>query len=368
MHFIHLNINSILPKIDEICYIAKLTNATVIGLSETKLYNTCLSSELEIEGYDLVRSDRSRRGGGVACFVKNSISYNRKPNFCINAESIFIEIFLPKSKPVLIDILHRPPDKYDFVSYLRHTFSNTNVFESQKCYFLGDININLLPKDKEIFRYKPTNTIKKKIPHLTRSYLEFCFTYSLEQIITRPTRVTDQTATPIDYILTRTHQTNTTQSGVLDLSLSDHDLIYCTRKISLPKSHKDNEIFVHSLNRYSAENFLVILREIVFPNFVTYICLNDAYSDFIYRFVETINFIAPSKKIRVKANSKPWFDNQTVSTIKRWDKPYKILKPSGLETDKDNFKVAKMHLQKMVLKKKKSYFEEELGKNRSKPK
>ena len=59
MHFIHLNINSILPKIDEICYIAKLTNATVIGLSETKLDNAVLSSELEIEGCDLVRSDRS---------------------------------------------------------------------------------------------------------------------------------------------------------------------------------------------------------------------------------------------------------------------------------------------------------------------
>ena len=76
-------------KYDEICYVAKLTNATVIGLSETKLDNTVLSSELEIEGYDLVRSDRSRRGGGVACFVKNSISYNRKPKFCFNTESIY---------------------------------------------------------------------------------------------------------------------------------------------------------------------------------------------------------------------------------------------------------------------------------------
>ena len=44
-------------KYDEICYVAKLTNATVIGLSETKLDNTVLSSELEIEGYGLVRSD-----------------------------------------------------------------------------------------------------------------------------------------------------------------------------------------------------------------------------------------------------------------------------------------------------------------------
>ena len=49
MHFIHLNINSFLPRIDEIHYIAKLTNGTAIGLSETKLENTGLSSELEIK-------------------------------------------------------------------------------------------------------------------------------------------------------------------------------------------------------------------------------------------------------------------------------------------------------------------------------
>ena len=54
--------------------------------------------------------------------------------------------------------------------------------------------------------------------------------------------------------------------------------------------------------------------------------------------------------------------------MQRRDKLYKKFKHSGLETDKDNFKVAKMHLQKMILKKKKSYFEEELDKNRNKPK
>ena len=128
MYFIHLNIKSILPKIDEIRNIAKLTNATVIGFGETKLDNTVLSSELEIEGYDLVRSDESRRGGGVACFVKSSISCNWKPNFCFNTENIFIEIFLLKSKPVLIGILYRHPDKCHFVNCLKRTFSETNVF------------------------------------------------------------------------------------------------------------------------------------------------------------------------------------------------------------------------------------------------
>ena len=48
-----------------------LTNATVIGLSKTKVDKTVLSSELGIEErHDLVRSEWSWRGGGVACFVR----------------------------------------------------------------------------------------------------------------------------------------------------------------------------------------------------------------------------------------------------------------------------------------------------------
>ena len=97
------------------------------------------------------------------------------------------------------------------------------------------------------------------------------------------------------------------------------------------------------MRRDSAEKFLKILREIVVPNYLTYTCVNDPYSDFRSRFVEVINFIATSKKIRVKANSKPWFNNQTVPSIQRLDKLYKKFKYSGLEINKDNLKVAKMH-------------------------
>ena len=207
----------------------------------------------------------------MACFVKNSISYNRKSNFSINTESIFIELFLPKSKPDLIGILYTPPDKYDFVNCLGRIFSDTNVIESQQCYLLGDMNINLQPKDREVFRNKSANTINKDIPHLTRTYLEFCFIHSLEQIITRPTRVIDQTTTLIDHILTISPG-KVTQSGFIDLGLSDQDLIYYTRKTSAPKSHKHNEIFVRAMKKYSPEKFLEKLREIIFPNYLTYTC------------------------------------------------------------------------------------------------
>ena len=54
MHFIHLSTNRLLSKIDEIRFITKLTNVTVIGLSETKLDKANLSSQLEIEGHYLL--------------------------------------------------------------------------------------------------------------------------------------------------------------------------------------------------------------------------------------------------------------------------------------------------------------------------
>ena len=51
------------------------------------------------------------KGHSFTCFVKNY--FIQSEAWFINTESIFIEIFVPKLKSVLIGILNRPPDKYD---------------------------------------------------------------------------------------------------------------------------------------------------------------------------------------------------------------------------------------------------------------
>ena len=78
LHFIHLNINSLLPKIDELRCVAKNSNAAVIGISETKLDNTVYDSEVAIDGYNIARSDRNRKGGGVACYIRSNILFQFK--------------------------------------------------------------------------------------------------------------------------------------------------------------------------------------------------------------------------------------------------------------------------------------------------
>ena len=54
LHFIHLNINSLLPKIDELRDIAKKVEATVIGITESKLDSSISDSEIDIAGYDVL--------------------------------------------------------------------------------------------------------------------------------------------------------------------------------------------------------------------------------------------------------------------------------------------------------------------------
>ena len=58
LQFLHLNINSLLPKVDEVESIANKSKAAVIGISESKLDDAISDKELDISGYNLVRCDR----------------------------------------------------------------------------------------------------------------------------------------------------------------------------------------------------------------------------------------------------------------------------------------------------------------------
>ena len=64
LHFIHLNINGLLPKIDELRNIAKLSNAEVIGIGESKLDDSVPSSAIHIDNYNALRCDRNKHGEG----------------------------------------------------------------------------------------------------------------------------------------------------------------------------------------------------------------------------------------------------------------------------------------------------------------
>ena len=59
--------------------------------------------------------------------------------------------------------------------------------------------------------------------------------HGLKQLIQSPTRVTCRTLTLIDHILTSA-PSKISQKGLINVGVSDHQLIFCTRKMSRIKS------------------------------------------------------------------------------------------------------------------------------------
>ena len=111
-------------------------------------------------------------------------------------------------------------------------------------YILGDFTIDLIFKGNCILNktHKIKNHFKDFSPKI-KKYNEFCSIYGLKQLIKYPTRITCNTSTPLvtHHILTNA-QDNISQSGVINTAISDHNMIYCTKKIIKTKYNKHKEL------------------------------------------------------------------------------------------------------------------------------
>ena len=221
LHFLHLNVNSLLPKIDEVKYIAEKSNAAVIGITETKLDDSVRDPEISINRYDIIRNDRNRKGGGVACYICQNICYNSKNVFPSTVEKVFFDIILPKTKPFCVGIFYRPPNQYGFLENINLGFSKLRQ-ETNDIFVMGDMNINIYVNGKTIFE-NSKNTLSSNTPlsSITSKYKEFCSCFALIQLIEFPTRITKNSSSLIDHILTNAKE-KVSNFRIIDTGLSDH--------------------------------------------------------------------------------------------------------------------------------------------------
>ena len=99
-HFLHINVNSLLLKIDELRDIISHTKPAILGITESKLDSSVSDQEVNISGYSILRSDRNRNGGGVACYIRADLCFNRRNVFSNTIEHVFFDLLIPKVKPI----------------------------------------------------------------------------------------------------------------------------------------------------------------------------------------------------------------------------------------------------------------------------
>ena len=208
---IYINIRSICNKFDEFKLIVEELKPDIICITETWLNNTIIDNEIELINYCLYRKDREiRRGGGIAVYINKTRLISELIDYDTDLEVCVLKIKQFRVKSFNIAVIYRPPDSshefYENYSKLIGDFSNEELI------IIGDFNIDLLNNENH-------NFIK-----LNRDK-------GLIQLLSEPTRCTETSSTLIDHIYSNIVN-KISKSGVLDLSISDHKVIYLSRKIN----------------------------------------------------------------------------------------------------------------------------------------
>lgn len=68
----HLNVNSLQNKFEEVQSLMKDFKAQVVYLTETKIDASYPNSQFMVEGYNIYRNDRTKGGGGVLAYFSSS--------------------------------------------------------------------------------------------------------------------------------------------------------------------------------------------------------------------------------------------------------------------------------------------------------
>ena len=213
-------------------------------------------------------------------------------------------MILPKTRPILTGVCYRPPKQGDFFDLLEQSCSQINDFMEMEIVLMGDFNTNILQQDKGT--------------SLSESLNNFKCVFGLTQLITEPTRICDNSETIIDLIFV-SDSLKICQSGVRAIGLSDHLLIYCTRKVHKMQINKHNTVHIRSPKHYTKEKFIDMLQEIDWTNVVECNQVEIACEGFISKFTGALDQIAPSKQIRIKQRTQPWMSSEILDLIKQRD-------------------------------------------------
>ena len=192
-------------------------------ISEFKVDHSFPDTNFYIKGFPLYRKDRDRFGGGVFIYVRRGLIVTRIHDLeGHEVESIFLCVqTCRRAKKVLVIGMYRPPGLLK--ARWEHEINNIllrSIQRYESIMLIGDLNCDLSWPDKGAKEGK--------------TLVDFMDVYGLTNLIKVPTRVVVESSSLIDVILTNKPRSVLT-SGVFDLGLSDHNLIYTVMRLQCPK-------------------------------------------------------------------------------------------------------------------------------------
>ena len=199
-----------MPKLPDIVRIIEQHSIDIISINETHLDSTINNFEINIPGFSLYRNDRNRHGGGVAFYVRETISHTLRADLSMtDIESLWVEMKSPDGTSYLLCSMYRPPSaSHDYYDKMIENIDLVSMLNKEIVIF-RDLNFN----------YKLDESLSSNPVHLIENL------FQLSQIVTEPTRKTLTSSTLLDVILTSVPEKHL-ESRVLTTAFSHHYSIF----------------------------------------------------------------------------------------------------------------------------------------------
>ncbi len=348
LKIIHLNIGSLLPKIDLIRVWVTQYKPDILTFSETWLHSKISNNKIKLDNYMLYRANRGTRGGGVAIYVSlHLISEIATPKVLPSFfECLFVEVKLHENKHLIIGSIYRPPPVHpDSAKCILSTL--TSFEHPHEMIILGDFNCNWLDRSSS----NDKNLLKSI--HLT-------------QLINEPTRVDTRSKSLLDWILV-THSHRINKSGVLSDCFSDHSTIFCVWKIKSPRL-PPKCIKVRQSKNINFDNFIHDLIAINWNRFQIIPYFEDAWNYFYSELTHVIDKHAPWKEIKVKGQHLPWISSDLINLFKQRDKAWKSYRETKDTADWEKYRPLRNLCKTKTGNAKSDFYENQLSENMHNPK
>ena len=287
-------------------------------------------------------------------YIRSDLAFNIRTDLNnLNMEDIWIEILLPKTKPIFVGTCYRAPRNNSLTDCLESTLSK--IEPECETIILGDFNFCMLDSNNY------NHSLKKNFRDLMNSYNNI-------QLIDRPTRVTQNSATLLDHIYSN-NKNKISQSGVIETGISDHFMTYCTRKITRDQIGKHNPVKIRSMKQYSKDTLIDKLKSMQWSMVLECLDVVEAWTMFKAMFTQVMDDIAPEKEIRIKCRTEPWMNSEILELIYERDN---ILKKSNLDKKDEELKKLYKTLRNKVTKKirraKANFFQNKVEEHKNNPK
>ena len=116
----HINVN-LKQKLSEISLLLNTVKLDLLAISETHLTSQVSNAEINIDGFNMVRSDRcdGRRGGGTLIYYHERLTVFQM-NFKIDIECSWLDILIKKINVFLLVVCIGHQTKIIFYHYSRN--------------------------------------------------------------------------------------------------------------------------------------------------------------------------------------------------------------------------------------------------------